>query len=263
MALFLVLVILGFLINPQNSSGVEPQNIIYISAIISVIYSLLKNANKQMQSHRRLEEYKRILTAQLADANKIINNHASELSIRRNQLTVKAAYGLIDDKKWLKEIDLFILNVIQPNVTIGSEEVLNAVVANINFVTKDYQSSIAPFSRKMSPTDYEQLVAKSLIDHGWDARMTIASRDQGIDVIAEKSGIKVVIQCKLYSNNVGNSAIQEIIAGQIFESADFAAVVTNADFTKSARQLASSSRVFLLHHDQLGELETMCEQPFW
>lgn len=91
----------------------------------------------------------------------------------------------------------------------------------------------------------------------------MASGDQGIDVIAEKSGTKVVIQCKLYSSNVGNSAVQEIIAGQIFENADFAAVVSNVDFTKSARQLASSSRVFLIHHEQLGELETMCEQPFW
>ncbi len=103
------------------------------------------------------------------------------------------------------------------------------------------------------PYDYEAGVAKELESLGWTARATSGSGDQGVDVIATKQGIKLVIQCKLYSQPVGNSAVQEIHAAKGFERADIAAVVTNTSFTKSAKQLATALNVHLLHHDQLGE----------
>jgi restriction system protein len=185
-----------------------------------------------------------------------ISKHAKELSIRRNQLTVQRNYGLIDDKKWKNEVNHFILNVIKP--LWDDDESIHYLQEVINEVTDNYQSTTTFFSIKMSPSEYEQLVTNTLSTYGWDARMTVASGDQGIDVIAKKQDIKVVIQCKLYSNNVGNAAVQEIIAGKTFEKADFAVVVSNADFTSSAKQLASSSGVLLMHHDQLANLETMC-----
>jgi restriction system protein len=124
--------------------------------------------------------------------------------------------------------------------------------------TANYQNTEVAFSQNMTPVEYEQFVAKILRDFGWSARLTAATGDQGIDVIAEKKSIKVVIQCKLYSKPVGNAAVQEAIAGKSFERANFAAVVTNAGFTTSAKQLATSSGVILLHHGQLGNLATAC-----
>lgn len=256
MFLFGILLVVGYLgsLFVRSDSGIiiHLPELVFFSALIAIVVNIYKK-NRAKQAKRN----------QLKKAHSIINTYAQELCIRRSQLTVKLAYGLIDEKKWLKEIELFVSNVIQPAVMIDDEKILREIVAAIYAVTDNFQSLITPYSRKMSPIEYENLVTRSLVDCGWDARVTVASGDQGIDVIAEKSGIKVVIQCKLYSSNVGNAAVQEIIAGQIFENADFAAVVSNVDYTKSARQLASSSRVFLLHHDQLEELEEMCEQPFW
>jgi len=60
------------------------------------------------------------------------------------------------------------------------------------------------FSENMSPSDFEVFCAEELSRSGWAARVTTQSRDQGVDVVAEKAGIRVVLQCKLYSNPVGN-----------------------------------------------------------
>ena len=110
----------------------------------------------------------------------------------------------------------------------------------------------------MDPIQYEHLVADTLKELGWKTRTTKGSGDQGIDVIATMNGKKLVIQCKLYSSNVGNAAVQEIVAGKAYEQAQFAAVVTNAKFTRSAIQLAKANDVFLLHHDQLHKLKELC-----
>ncbi|MDP8984639.1 MAG: restriction endonuclease [Pseudomonadota bacterium] len=67
----------------------------------------------------------------------------------------------------------------------------------------------AVFSLTMDPLAYEQMVADRLSDLGWSARLTKGSGDQGIDVIAEMREKKAVIQCKLYSSPVGNSAVQQ------------------------------------------------------
>lgn len=80
---------------------------------------------------------------------------------------------------------------------------------------------------------------------------TPASGDQGIDVIASYGNVKAVFQCKKYAQPVGNGAVQEIVAGKQFERADIAAVVSNATFTTSAKQLASTTGVHLLHYSEL------------
>ncbi len=72
--------------------------------------------------------------------------------------------------------------------------------------------------------------------------MTNATGDQGLDVIAEKQGLRYGIQCKFYSHPVGNKAVQEAYAGCGYYDCDVPVVMTNSTFTVSARELA----------DQLG-----------
>ena len=204
------------------------------------------------------------MQSQFEKAKKIIDIHAKELSIRRNQLTVQMNYGVIDNRKWQNEIDHFMQNVIRP-VT-GEIDILgknyNRVRDAINDATGNYQSHGLYKPGATTPVEYEQMVASLLRGRGWETRLTAATGDQGIDVIAEKAGVKLVIQCKLYSKPVGNAAVQEAIAGRSFEQADHAAVVSNIGFTRAAKQLASASNVFLLHHDQLGDLDTVFRGTF-
>lgn len=104
----------------------------------------------------------------------------------------------------------------------------------------------------LDPIQFEHHCAELLNGSGWNARVTQASGDQGIDVIAKYGNVKAVFQCKKYSQPVGNGAVQEIIAGKAFEQAHVAAVVSNATYTPSAKQLAGTTGIYLLHYSQLS-----------
>lgn len=200
-----------------------------------------------------------------AKALNVIREHRKELAIRKRQLVAKRAYGVVDSKQWQDEIELFIEEVIKP-ATMSSkgapkeEHWLTSNELAMDDLRKriNKAASFPPprtkFSETMPPLEYEKLVCDTLRRLGWDAKTTKGSGDQGVDVLASREGVSVVIQCKLYSSPVGNAAVQEAISGREFEKADYAAVVSNATYTKSAIQLASTANVQLLHHDQLSEL---------
>ncbi len=109
------------------------------------------------------------------------------------------------------------------------------------------------FDPRMDPVDYERHCALLLRRAGWEAEVTVASGDQGTDVLARRGRRSLVLQCKLYSKPVGNSAVQQIAAARVHHRADFAAVVSNADFTRRARELAATNGVYLLHHEELRD----------
>lgn len=97
----------------------------------------------------------------------------------------------------------------------------------------------------MDGHEYEHACAQYLKRTGFtNVQVTKASGDQGIDVIATK-GKKYGIQCKYYTGNVGNKAVQEAYAGAKFYGCDVAVVMTNSTFTKSAKELAEKLGVEL------------------
>ena len=64
---------------------------------------------------------------------------------------------------------------------------------------------------------FEYFCAEVLSLNGFsDVEVTQGSRDQGVDIIAYKDDIKYGIQCKCYSSDIGNKAVQEVYAGKNF-----------------------------------------------
>ncbi len=116
------------------------------------------------------------------------------------------------------------------------------------------------FRADMTGEEYELFCVELLTTAGWNAQTTQTSGDFGIDVLARKESLTVVIQCKRYQNSVGISAVQEIIAGKAHVDADYAAVVTNSQYTSSAITLAQSTNTFLLHHEDLVHLDDIFKQ---
>ena len=90
--------------------------------------------------------------------------------------------------------------------------------------------------------------------HGWHVECTPKTGDQGVDLIASSGSIRLCVQCKRYSKAVGNSAVQQVVAGKIHYKGTLGAVVTNAGFTSSAQELAKSTGVLLLSTEELEEL---------
>ena len=103
--------------------------------------------------------------------------------------------------------------------------------------------------------DFEKFCVKLLeIDGYTEVKNTPISGDYGIDIIAEKDGIKYAIQCKRYEGKVGNDAIQEAIAGKEFYNCNIGIVLTNSDFTKNAKVLAKSVGIVLWNRDTLIDI---------
>jgi restriction system protein len=115
----------------------------------------------------------------------------------------------------------------------------------------------AKFHEDMSPIEFEHYCAQVLREMKWDARVTQASGDQGVDIIADKRGRRIVLQCKKYSKPVGNRAVQEIVAAIAHVDAERGIVVATRDYTPAAQRLAASNEVLLLHHTELRKIDRL------
>lgn len=80
---------------------------------------------------------------------------------------------------------------------------------------------------------------------------TQGSGDQGIDLIVNDGACRVAIQAKFYTGSVGNSSVQQAVAGMFHYSCDRCAVITNSTFTASAVELARTTGCQLIDGDQL------------
>lgn len=107
----------------------------------------------------------------------------------------------------------------------------------------------------MNGYQFEAFCAGLLLRYGFEkAYTTQSSGDQGVDVIAERDGVKYAIQCKCYQTDVGNQAVQEALAGQRFYKCHVGVVLTNQYFTPAAKQLAESTEIVLWDRDKLLQM---------
>jgi len=101
---------------------------------------------------------------------------------------------------------------------------------------------------------FEIYVAKALAKNDFTAQTTQKSGDYGVDVLAEKDGVKYAIQCKLYSQPVGVKSVQEVLAGKEFYNCHVGVVATNNGFTRAAVELADKTGVLLWGSERITEL---------
>lgn len=213
----------------------------------------------------------------------LIARHQYTLVQRQQTCLTEDHYGIVDQKRWQKELDYFCQSILltclmQENLAEFwpslRQRTLQRIKRVVKILLKQNQTpphlpptntvegnTIRRFSANMDPLDYERFCASLLRQAGWQARSTPPGADQGTDIIAEQGGIRLVVQCKLYSRPVGNKAVQEIFTARQHRHAHYAAVVSNAGYTRPARQLAHATGVHLLHHSQLSTLSITDLQP--
>lgn len=196
---------------------------------------------------------------------KITSLHINVLRIKRMQKLRKDDYGKFIEKDWIKELNYFYVNTItlDANCFYGSKLSTDEIYRLINLEI-DFFESTQPLTKEdvanLSPVAFEAYCARVLNENGWQANTTKGSGDQGIDVIATKGKIKAVFQCKKYASPIGNKAVQEVIAGKTFTSADFAFVVSNTHYTRSAVELARKASVHLIHYSELVDLQSYIQK---
>jgi len=100
---------------------------------------------------------------------------------------------------------------------------------------------------------FERYVARLLQSQGYKTSVTKGSGDFGVDIIAEKNGVRYAVQCKRQADDVSRRAVSDAVAGKYHYNCSEAMVVTNSYFTQGAVELARSTRCILVDCDTLAE----------
>jgi restriction system protein len=201
------------------------------------------------------------ITEGLALLEELTEEHLITLSRKRIQCAYKDEYEILRDGDWPKHAKYFIKAVAIPAMEAHGLTVhppLKAMLELLNDIVPataslDDQTTETQLHEHSTGSDYEMHVARILEEADWQAKMTPVTGDHGADIIAIKGSFQAAIQCKYYSQPVGNGSVQEAYSAKGFYRCDVGAVVSNASFTKAARTAATSLNVPLLHHDDLVE----------
>lgn len=224
-----------------------------------------KFSNEKKEERRKYDEE---ISKHDESIRSFIEKYKLPLTRKRKQLIIQDDYGDTDRSKWDKELLHFIETKIDPFLLLNPPH----PIISSNLTKELYQKRIFDlldsfteenletfnenhfFHEKMDGIAYEHFCANILQNCGWKVQVLQAVGDQGVDLLAVKNNRTIAIQCKRFSSNVGNSAVQEVVAGKTHYLASAAAVVSNSEFTASAKKLAASNNVLLLHHDDLAYL---------
>jgi restriction system protein len=244
------------------SSG-ELGLVVLIGGAVALAFPVVRHL-RRAESQRAILESRRAL---LQKAQAIVEQNINALVTKRAQLVTQDAYGKFQFEKWRKEIDNFITQHIGPLLTPNEwAELFNESSTIATFIDArvlaalQSQPVFQAFSNSMTSAQFEHFCASELRQVGWTARVTQQSRDQGADVIAELGHLRVVIQCKLYGQPVGNKAVQEVAAARAHQRAPIGVVVSNNSYTSDAKQLATTNGILLLHYSDLRNLQNLLYQ---
>jgi len=112
--------------------------------------------------------------------------------------------------------------------------------------------------QNLSPYEFEKFVSKLFKAMGYKTRITQASNDYGIDVVAEKGNEKLAIQCKRYAsgNPVGNRDVQRILGAMHHRNvkATHSLLITTSHFTVQAREQAKECATELWGKEELHKM---------
>lgn len=107
----------------------------------------------------------------------------------------------------------------------------------------------------MNGIDFEGWCQRLLIINNYkNTSSTKASNDQGVDILAEKDGVRYAFQCKCYSTDLGNKPVQEVNAGKAIYRCHVGVVITNRYFTQGAKDAAEATGTLLWDRDYLSGL---------
>ncbi len=99
---------------------------------------------------------------------------------------------------------------------------------------------------ELSPSEFEQRVALLLEDLGWkNVVIRGGSGDRGVDITAERDGLRYLVQCKRYSKSVGPSYVRDLVGALHIQGADRAILVATSSFTPQSRLEARGQAVEL------------------
>lgn len=107
---------------------------------------------------------------------------------------------------------------------------------------------------QMAGTEFEARLALLFRALGHRVEPTAGPGDFGADLVAERDGVRTVVQAKRYRGAVGIEAVQQAVGARQYYEAQEAVVITNSRYTPSAAALAQAAGVRLVGREELVDL---------
>lgn len=196
----------------------------------------------------------------LDDMKKIINVHDYE----KLEDIVKEYIDIFGENA-LKELNLIIFS---NSLEETYDDIYNLVKAEYDEIKKEHEmrklegelfKSDATlkgmeYIDTLSGFEFEDYLEELFTELGYTAKELPYSNDYGADLIISKGFNEIVIQAKNYSTNVGNKAVQEVIAAKSYYKCDIGMVITNSYYTQNAVKTAEASEIILIDRDGLERI---------
>jgi len=107
----------------------------------------------------------------------------------------------------------------------------------------------------LSPAEFEEWVAARYRELGYRVRLTGGGGDHGADLLAEKPGELVIIQCKRYRTTVVSESMLRDLYGAMHDfGAGSACLVTTGRLTRAARAWIEGKPIAVWDGEQLANL---------
>jgi hypothetical protein len=102
---------------------------------------------------------------------------------------------------------------------------------------------------RMTPIDYENMVAEYFRSQGYSVKTTQQSSDWGVDAIAEKGAEKIALQMKMYGDSprkINRKMIMELHGAKDYFSCTKAIIISDGSLEQSASQVADKLGILFL-----------------
>jgi hypothetical protein len=105
--------------------------------------------------------------------------------------------------------------------------------------------------RSMNGAEFEVFMTDLFRAPGHKAVVLGGAGDQGVDIVVNRRGERVAVQCKNHKKAVGNKPVQEVYAGAKHHRCMEACVVAPAGYTRGATEVGKSTGVSLYDGDEI------------
>jgi len=274
--LVLGFVALGLIIRPIEAvvEYVKMHGVIITAASLLSAAAILAwiIQNRISRSMRRKSAYNHISRI----AEHTIEQYKLPLVSKRRTLVTKGEYGQISNRRYIREICVFYEHALRPRITYYLVRLDDADgKKHKDFFCRQIRRRVNElYNEELTKSDsvgddftrwercegtgheFEEWCANRLRALGWNAFKTKGSGDGGGDIVAERNGIKIIVQCKLYRDRVANKAVQEVFTAKAIYGTHYAFVVAPNGYQISARKAAGVTGVRLISHRDIDNIES-------
>ena len=128
-----------------------------------------------------------------------------------------------------------------------------AGVARYQRACKDYaryrRETEAQYWWSLTGLQFEHALGAALRQAGYEARVTQASGDEGVDIVIRKDDRLGVVQCKATRTQVGPAVARELLGTLTASGADYAVLATTAGVTQATNTFITGKPIYVLSID--------------